>query len=146
MRVHLLACAAVLASSCASAPAARAPKPGDLAVVVMPRQILAGQAAHVTWRIEPDDANREWCLSIEDAEAGGGQDYTRSCRSEFRRIQQRLFQGVPGGRYHVVLRVRRADGAVRRAYTTLCVADAETLCTMGTSYENPFDASRGGQP
>lgn len=95
-----------------------------IAIAVYPTMVLTRGYVQVTWRIEPDPANREFCISFE-----GELPWRRWCETipTNRRIWQQMV-APPEGRYDVVLTVSRSDTRTLRAVTSACVMGTETVC------------------
>lgn len=95
-----------------------------LTIAVYPAMVLAGRGLQVTWRIEPDPENREFCIEFD-----GELPWRKWCETipHNRRIWQQRVEPNEG-RYMVVLTVTRSEGRVRRASTPVCVAGPETTC------------------
>lgn len=109
-----------------------------IAVAVWPTQTIAGHAVQITWRVEPDDLNREWCIAFE-----GEAPWRRFCEQSFRRIRQELLQ-PPAGKYDVTLTVTRGDRTTRRVSTPLCVASMDVSCSADSLFQIPESEIRGG--
>jgi hypothetical protein len=134
----------MLGSRCTTLPVSQigqvvtAVKDAQLAISAYPRVLMSGQAVQLTWRIEPDPLNREFCVAVEG--------WRTFCQTAFdHRIYQQLLDGVPAGRYTVRLTVKRENGTTVQTTTDICVASAEFSCgetePSGGSPESPGPSS-----
>lgn len=123
---YLLLCASACASSLPTqiGKVAQVQTRERIKVVVYPAMVLAGRTLQVTWRIEPEPENREFCIEFE-----GDLPWRRWCETipHNRRIWQQQVE-PPEGRYTVSLTVTRSDTRTLRTTTTVCVAGMETQC------------------
>lgn len=93
-------------------------------IAVYPVTLMAGRAVQVTWRVDPDPLNREWCVAFE-----GEMPWRTFCETipHNRRIWQQQLE-PPAGQYDVELTVTRADGRRLRSVATLCVVGGDVSC------------------
>jgi hypothetical protein len=114
---------AVLLTGCAArtTTVGRVPSGGVLKISVSPVFLMAGKSIMLTWRIERELEPREFCVEIVG--------FRRFCeQNPSRRIYQQLVEGVPEGKWTVVLAVLSANGQSRVATTEFCVSGLEVTC------------------
>lgn len=131
----------MVATGCATVPVTEigqvvnAVQTAKLAISAYPRVLFAGQDVQLTWRIEPDDANRAFCVEVVG--------WRTFCQTSFdHRIYQQFLTGVPAGSYVVRVTVTKADGRTESAETDLCVVGGDVRCGQADPGTEGGGASR----